>query len=104
MAQVKRKTNKRMAKANRKKNTRKNSSFLRRRSFSTKQLLLFVLVFGAIGGFLVYRSFAATIQLASSQAELMALPSGAVVITDSNASGGKAVRMSNNVSITGNFS
>jgi hypothetical protein len=55
--------------------------------------IIFVIVFISIGAFFVFHSFAATPIVASIQAENMALPSGATVISDSSASGGKAVQM-----------
>jgi hypothetical protein len=69
-----------------------------RSTFSRKQLALFAAAFAVIGGIVLYRAFAAT-QAYVVEAETMAL-SSQTVITDSNASGGKAVSFLTNGSAT----
>jgi hypothetical protein len=70
------------------------------KSFSKPQLGLFIVVFGLIGFFLI-RSFAASPLVASLEAEQMSLPAGGSVITDTSASGGKAVLLSLNGTTSG---
>jgi hypothetical protein len=62
--------------------------------YSYKTPISFVIVFIAIGAYFIISSFAATPVIASIQAENMTpLPPSATVVTDPNASGGKAVYM-----------
>lgn len=70
------------------------------RHFSVNQLLVFALIFAALGSYFIWHSFAATPIVGSVQAEAMTLPSGATIIPDSNASGGQAVRFSQNGTAT----
>src|SRR6266446_4437939 len=89
------------------KDLKKKVSSLRRPSnFSRSQLGIFVLVFALIGGYVLYKSFAAGPLVASLEAEQMVLPTGGSVITDTLASGGKAVLLATNGTATGsvNFS
>lgn len=60
---------------------------------STKALAGFVLIFAAIGAYLLFSSFAATPTIATLQAEQMTLPAGASLVSDSTASGGQAVKI-----------
>ncbi|OGL25235.1 hypothetical protein A3A68_00720 [Candidatus Saccharibacteria bacterium RIFCSPLOWO2_01_FULL_48_13] len=62
-------------------------------NYSRKHLIIFVVLFGLIGAFFIWRALAATTLIASLQAEQMTLPSGAIKINDSNASGGQAVKL-----------
>lgn len=71
-----------------------------RYSFSKLNLLFFVLVFAAIGGYFLWKSFAAT-AVAKIEAEQMSLPSGANIISDATASGGQAVRFTSNGTASG---
>ncbi|HSX18439.1 MAG TPA: hypothetical protein VLE51_03735, partial [Candidatus Saccharimonadales bacterium] len=64
---------------------RKNKS-----RFAGPQLVIFAVVFGLIGGVLLWKAFAYSSSL-TIEAEQMVLPAGANVITDSSASGGQAV-------------
>jgi hypothetical protein len=57
-------------------------------NFSTKRLLVFALIFGAVGGFIIYRSFASGF-VASADPENSTITSPATVGTDTSASGGK---------------
>jgi hypothetical protein len=82
----------------------KPKQLIKRSSFSSSQLLLFVLVFGLVGGYVLYKSFAAGPVIASLQAEQMVLPAGGSVITDTAASGGKAIALLSNGSATGSVS
>jgi hypothetical protein len=50
--------------------------------FSLGQLLVFIIVFAGIGGYILYRTFAAGPLVASLQAEQMSLPSGSSVVSD----------------------
>jgi hypothetical protein len=72
--------------------------------FSRTQLLSFALVFGVIGGFILYRSFAASPLVASIEAEQMSLPTSATVINDANASSGKALYLPSNGTTSGSVS
>jgi PKD repeat protein len=72
-------------------------------SFSKIEMIAFVIVFGVIGYF-IYKSFATAPLVASLEAEQMVLPAGGSVITDSAASGGKAVKLAANGAITGSVS
>jgi hypothetical protein len=69
--------------------------------FSRPQLSVFILIFALIGGYFLYRSFAAQAPVASMEAEQMSLPAGGSVISDSTASGGNAVQLLTNGSATG---
>jgi hypothetical protein len=78
------------------------SSLLRHTSkFSRIQLAVIILVFAAVGGYILWQSFAAGTPVSSLEAEQMILPAGGSVITDTNASGGKAVDLSANGAATG---
>jgi hypothetical protein len=87
-----------------KRSLQKPKQLIKRSSFSKSQLLLFVIVFGGIGGWLLWHSFAAGPLVASLQAEQMSLPAAGSVITDSLASGGKAIVLASNGSATGSVS
>lgn len=77
------------------------AKYIRNRSLS--QLLVFILVFAAIGGYFIWRSAATTQTVASVEAEQMALPAGATVYSDASASSGKAVQFASNGSATSSF-
>lgn len=66
----------------------------RPRTFSRTQLIIFVVIFGAISGYLLYRSFAALPVVAILESEQMSLPSGSSVFNDVGASGGQAIQYS----------
>ena len=68
---------------------------------SRHHIVLFALIFGLIGGFAIYKSFAAAPLIATMEAEQMILPAGASAITDSTASAGKAILLSSNGTTTG---
>jgi hypothetical protein len=72
-------------------------------SFSKPQLVIFAAVF-ALVGFLIYKSIAADVLVATLEAEQMSLPADASVITDSSASGGKAIKMLSSGAATGSVS
>ena len=72
----------------------------KRAKFSRPQLVIFVLAFGLIG-YLIFKSFATAPLVASLEAEQMSLPSNASVITDTTASGGKAVLLPTSGSTSG---
>lgn len=76
-------------------------TLLKHSSFSRVQLLVIVLVFALVGGYVLWQSFAAGNPVATLESEQMLLPAGGSVITDSNASGGKAVDLSTNGAATG---
>jgi hypothetical protein len=61
--------------------------------FSRNQLLVFVAIFAVIGGYLLFRSFAASNVIATLEAEQMSLPTGSSIVNDPVASGGQAVKM-----------
>jgi hypothetical protein len=73
-------------------------------SFSRQQLTIFILIFAAIGGYLLYRSFATAPLVASLEAEQMSLPTTATIIQDTNASAGKAMFLPANATTTGSVS
>lgn len=86
------------------KHKNKISSLKRPSKFSSSQLSLFVLVFAVIGGYLLYRSFAAAPLIYSLQGEQMSLSSPwATVVSDTTASGGKALIMRQTGTATGSF-
>jgi hypothetical protein len=62
-------------------------------NFSKGHLLIVVLVFAAVGGYILWTTFAAGTPIAAVEAERMSLPAGASVINDTSASGGQAVQM-----------
>ncbi len=64
--------------------------------------LLFIIGFGAIGGYLVMTSRAATVVLVTVEAESLALPTGSSIIDDTAASASKAVQYTSNGTATGN--
>jgi len=63
-------------------------------------LVVFILIFAGIGGYFLYRSFAASTTVASVEAESMTLPAGASVVPDSLASGGRAIKLTQNGTVT----
>lgn len=69
--------------------------------FSVVQLLVFLIVFAGVGSYVIWRSLAATPTVATLQAEQMTLPAGASVYSDSSASGGQAVHLTANGTLTG---
>ena len=70
-------------------------------SFSRAQLLVVVLVFALVGGYVLWRTFAAGNPISTLEAEQMILPAGGSVINDINASGGKAIDLSSNGNANG---
>jgi hypothetical protein len=83
-------------------NKSSKSSLLKHASnFSRTQLIIVILIFAAVGGYILWQSFAAGNPVASLEAEQMILPAGGSVITDVNASSGKAVDLSANGAATG---
>lgn len=75
--------------------------FKKQANFSGTQVAVFIAVFALIGGYIIWRSFAASPLVASLESEQMMLPGGASVITDPGASGGKAVQLTSNGTLTG---
>lgn len=78
-----------------------------KKKFSNKTILIIVLIFAALGAFLLWRSFAATAQVAKIEAEQMqfaSTPYNSQSITDSAALNGSAMKYawgsSNNGSVT----
>jgi hypothetical protein len=71
------------------------------RHVSLKQLLVFVIIFAGLGGYIIWQSFAAQPVVASLESEQMTLPSGASTISDTSASGGQAIRFRANGTATG---
>jgi len=78
-----------------------NKRGLRIYHFSLPRLLIFVIVFGLIGGYVLWRSFATGPLVASLEAEQMSLPVGSSVVSDSTASGGQAIKLINAGAATG---
>lgn len=79
----------------------KKSGFLPKNKFSRKQLIIFIVIFATLGGFLIWRSFAASVAIATVNAEQMTLPAGATIVAHSTASGGQIVRMTQASSLKG---
>ncbi len=71
---------------------------------SVRQLIIFAIIFGAFGGYLISRSLAAAPVVATLEAERMVLPAGASVVSVSGASGGQAVTMTANGTASGTVS
>ena len=72
---------------------------------STKSRLFSVVgIFAVVGVYFLFSSFAATPIVATIQAESMTLPNGASVVSDSTASGSKAVAIPDNGSLKGSIS
>ena len=84
--------------------TTKPSLFSNKTRFSSHQLLIFAVVFGLIGGYVLWRAFAASPTVATVQAEQLSLPAGAAVVSDSLASGGQAVKFTSVGTATGSVS
>lgn len=57
------------------------------------KLILFIVVFAGVGGWLIWHSLASTTLVGSIQTEQMSLPSGASIVNDSYASGGQAMML-----------
>lgn len=71
--------------------------------FSGAQMAVFVFVFAVIGGYFIWRSFAASPPLiVSLQAESMTIPAGANVYSASNAGGNQAVKLTKRSILEGN--
>src|SRR5689334_7408611 len=74
-------------------------------TFSLTQLAVFAIIFGAIAGYILWRSFAAAPIVASLEAERMTLPTGgSSIINDSSASAGQAVQLTQTGGLTGSVS
>jgi hypothetical protein len=83
-------------------NNSSKPSLLRHASkFSRIQMTVVVLIFAAVGGYILWNTFAAGTPVSSLEAEQMILPAGGSVIIDTNASGGKAVQLANTGAATG---
>lgn len=67
-------------------------------------LILFLIGFAGVGSYLLVFSNAASVTLATIEAETMTLPGSAMIISDSAASGGQAIKFSANGIATGSFS
>jgi len=87
--------------SNQTKNQTKGSKLRHVSKFSRAQLLIVVAVFAAVGGYILWQTFAAGTPISSLEAEQMLLPAGGSVINDINASGGKAVDLASNGTATG---
>lgn len=72
------------------------SSFLNNKlKFSRKSLIIFIVVFGCLGAFLLWRTFAATPEVIRQEAENMGLPTRiAKIATNKNTKSGKHVTFS----------
>ncbi|HSX47872.1 MAG TPA: hypothetical protein VLF63_03795 [Patescibacteria group bacterium] len=71
-------------------------------NYRLKRLLVFVLVFGAVGAYIIFKSLAiTTTPIATILADQMTLPAGASVVSDPTASTGKAVLLTNRGSLNG---
>lgn len=73
-------------------NKKVKARFLKKEAeFSLRQILSFAIIFGAIGGFIIYKSLASGF-VASLEAENSTISGAASVGSDSNASGGKYIQ------------
>jgi len=82
------------------------SKKLRRTAFSKRRLIAFIIIFGLIGGYALWRAFAATPPppgVSGLEAEDMSLSAGASIINDSSAHGGQAVRLTQNSPSSGSL-
>lgn len=81
------------------------SDQLKRPKFRNKKIWsMFALVFVVAGGYALLRySFAATPLVTNVQAERMVLPSGSSIVNDSSASGGQAVKMTEDGALRASF-
>jgi len=70
--------------------------------FKNRNVLLFVLIFALIGCYVLARSLAAS-TLVTAEAESFSLPPGASIVSDSTASGGKAITLTTNGTATGSI-
>jgi hypothetical protein len=73
------------------KTTVSRSSIFKKNKFSRNQLIIFAVLFAIIGGYVLWKSFAASPLIATMQGEAMTKASGASIISDSTASGGQAL-------------
>ncbi len=64
------------------------------------RMLAFVLIFGSIGTYFLWKSFAAVPVVASIEAETMTIPAGASVVSDSTASSSNGILMTANATAT----
>jgi hypothetical protein len=71
--------------------------------FSVKQMLMFVLVFGGLGAYFLWHSFAAQPLVLTIETENMPVPTGAEKIADATASAGWYMRFNNAVSTNTTF-
>jgi len=78
-----------MAKTKKKAPARKVN--VHRNYFSKRSLIIYTVVFAVLGSYFVFRSFAATV-VATLEVEQLTIPATATVVSDSSASGGKAVQ------------
>jgi hypothetical protein len=69
------------------------SPFLSKIRLSKRNTIIIALIFGVIGGIIIWRGFAQVPVIAALEAEQMSVPSGASIINDSSASGGKALKL-----------
>src|SRR5437868_286905 len=83
---------------------RKISNLKQRTNLSKAQLLVFVLIFAAIGGYVLWKSFAAAPLVASLEAEQMSLPTGGSIVSDTTASAGQAIKLTSNGTASGSVS
>jgi hypothetical protein len=67
---------------------------------SRKQIIAVAVIFGALGAFLIWRSFAAVPPLATIEAETMTLPRGKSISKDRNSSNGQALKFNQNGTAT----
>jgi hypothetical protein len=74
----------------------RRSEAIKSSSFSKSNLVTFAIIFAAIGGYLIYSSFAAGLS-SSIEPENGTITSPASMVTDASASGGKAVKFGGSV-------
>lgn len=74
------------------------------RHVSARALLYFVVGFGLVGSVLLWRSFAGVPVVASLEAEQMPIVGGSSVVTDTAASGGKAMKLTQNGTLSSSVS
>jgi hypothetical protein len=79
----------------------KESKLKHASTFSRAQLAIVAAIFAAVGGYVLWHTFAAGNPISTLEAEQMILPAGGSVINDLNASGGKAVDLAGSGTATG---
>lgn len=81
----------------------KNNNLKQSIGFSKNKLIVFAVLFAAVGSYFLLKSFAEEVVVAKIEAEQMSLPAGALPATQSGASGGQVVKMNQSGSLKSNI-